>query len=199
MGSRFLFRAVAFAGGGFAVAGGMAVAAASRVMGFVGTMFVEALGILPRMAFAGDAEEGKAGEEQGGSFHRWANLPVIVCLFNPECEVDGRPSFPSLSRRPESAEPMNDSGRKNFFRNHGASNTGIGKKSRSAKKHSPAAAGIFRFSENRSLSSVKRATQAPDGQFRRPFFPHLRHEKTDQIRRIREIWKKSESPIRKAV
>lgn len=46
------------------------------------SVFVEALGVLPGMAFTGDSKEGETGKEQGDSFHRFANLPAFARLFN---------------------------------------------------------------------------------------------------------------------
>lgn len=56
--------------------------AGAMVTTFAASVFVEAFGGFPGMAFTGDSEEGKTGKEQGDSFHRFANLPAFVLLFN---------------------------------------------------------------------------------------------------------------------
>lgn len=104
MGSGFLF---------LSVRAGLGVTFGS--VGFVATMFVEAFGVLPGMAFAGDTKEGKAGEEQSGSFHTCANLPAIARVFNflfrnrppaPVDPVDFRKNpSPSSGRRAKLTEP----------------------------------------------------------------------------------------------
>ncbi len=69
-------RSLRFPFGGFflAMVGAVGV---SGGMFFTPAVLVEAFGFFPGMAFTGDTEEGKGGEEQGGSFHNRGNLAEI--------------------------------------------------------------------------------------------------------------------------
>lgn len=75
MGSGFLFLAVVRSCS-------VSTSTGTVVVAFAASVLMEAFGFFPGMAFTGDSEEGKAGEEQGDSFHSCVNLPALACLFN---------------------------------------------------------------------------------------------------------------------